>query len=35
LQGHADYDGETIAAKAIRVLDTRGITPRTPTVEHM
>ena len=35
LQGHADYDGETIAAKAIRVLDTRGITPRSPTVEHM
>ena len=35
LQGHADYDGETIAAKAIRVLDTRGITPRAPTVEHM
>ena len=35
LQGHAHYDGETIAAKAIRVLDTRGITPRSPTVEHL
>jgi UDP-N-acetyl-D-glucosamine dehydrogenase len=35
LQGHSDYDGDTIAAKAIQVLDTRGITPRSPTVEHI
>jgi UDP-N-acetyl-D-glucosamine dehydrogenase len=35
LQAHSDYDGEMIAAKAIRVLDTRGITPRSPTVEHL
>ena len=35
LQGHSAYDGETIAAKAIRVLDTRGITPRSATVEHL
>jgi UDP-N-acetyl-D-glucosamine dehydrogenase len=35
LQGHSTYDGELIAAKAIRVLDTRGITPRSPTVEYM
>jgi UDP-N-acetyl-D-glucosamine dehydrogenase len=35
LQAHSDYDGDTIAAKAIRVLDTRGITPRSPTVEHL
>jgi UDP-N-acetyl-D-glucosamine dehydrogenase len=35
LQGHSDYDGDTIAAKALHVLDTRGITPRSPTVEHI
>jgi UDP-N-acetyl-D-glucosamine dehydrogenase len=35
LQGHSAYDGETIAAKATKVLDTRGITPRSPTVEHI
>jgi UDP-N-acetyl-D-glucosamine dehydrogenase len=35
LQGHSAYDGETIAAKATKVLDTRGITPRSPTVEHL
>jgi nucleotide sugar dehydrogenase len=35
LQGHADYDGELIAKNAARVFDTRGITPKSETVEHM
>ena len=35
LQRHAVYDGDTIAAKAQRVLDTRGFTPRSDTVEHL
>ena len=35
LQRHRDYDGQAIAAKAQRVFDTRGFTPRGDTVEHL
>ena len=35
VQGHAEYDGEQIAAKAKRVLDTRGMAPLADTVEHL
>lgn len=35
LQGHAEYDGELITKRANQVFDTRGITPRSDTVEHM
>ena len=35
LQGHAEYDGELITKRAAQVFDTRGITPRSDTVELM
>jgi UDP-N-acetyl-D-glucosamine dehydrogenase len=35
LQRHKSYDGQAIAAKAQRVFDTRGLTPRSDTVEHL
>lgn len=35
LQGHDEYDGELIAKSAARVFDTRGITPKSETVELM
>jgi UDP-N-acetyl-D-glucosamine dehydrogenase len=35
LQGHSAYDGDIIAKNAVRVFDTRGITPPSPTVEHL
>ncbi|PSL03102.1 nucleotide sugar dehydrogenase [Haloactinopolyspora alba] len=35
LQGHAEYDGDLIAKSSPRVFDTRGITPKSDTVEHM
>jgi nucleotide sugar dehydrogenase len=35
LQRHSEYDGQTIAAKAQRALDTRGFTPLSDTVEHL
>jgi UDP-N-acetyl-D-glucosamine dehydrogenase len=35
LQGHSAYDLGSIAAKAKRVLDTRGVVPTSPTVERL
>ncbi|WP_129665794.1 nucleotide sugar dehydrogenase [Phytoactinopolyspora endophytica] len=35
LQHHREYDGEMIAKNAVRVLDTRGFTPPSSTVEHL
>jgi UDP-N-acetyl-D-glucosamine dehydrogenase len=35
VQGHAQYDGESIAKLARRVLDTRGVIPDTESVEHL
>ncbi|NEE04086.1 nucleotide sugar dehydrogenase [Phytoactinopolyspora halotolerans] len=35
LQNHREYDGEMIAKNALRVLDTRGFTPASDTVEHL
>ncbi len=35
LQGHTEYEGELIAKSSARVFDTRGITPKSETVEHM
>jgi len=35
LQGHSAYDFESIASKARRVLDTRGVVPASATVERL
>ena len=35
LQGHSSYDLEQLATKARRILDTRGVVPAAPSVEHL
>ncbi len=35
LQGHSSYDVEQLATKARRLLDTRGVVPAAPSVEHL
>jgi UDP-N-acetyl-D-glucosamine dehydrogenase len=35
LQGHSSYDLEQLATKTRRILDTRGVVPAAPSVEHL